>query len=221
MVEGRNPLASYLRSCERTIATQSNTKPVKIKLLRQAWNAFARLLDIDWYESFQCPLCGPCPEVVRVVAQAGERRVAQAGEQRVVAQAGERRVVTQAGERRVVAQAGQRTVMAQAGEWRVVAQAGERRVVTQAGERRAVTQAGERRVAQAGERRVVEQAGERRVVVQAGAQRVVAQAGEQRVRHRLQIYGTRGVGVVPFCLQMVTFTLPFPIGSLLSLPVHS
>ena len=64
MVEGRNPLASYLRSCERTIATQSNTKPVKIKLLRQAWNAFARLLDIDWYESFQCPLCGPCPEVV-------------------------------------------------------------------------------------------------------------------------------------------------------------
>ena len=38
MVEGRNPLASYLHSCERTLATQSNTKAVKIKLLRQAWN---------------------------------------------------------------------------------------------------------------------------------------------------------------------------------------
>ena len=61
MDEGRNPLALYLHSCERTLATQSNTKPVKIKLLRQAWNAFARLLDIDWYESFQCPLCGALP----------------------------------------------------------------------------------------------------------------------------------------------------------------
>jgi len=64
MVEGRNPLALYLHSCERTLVTQSNTKPVKIKLLRQAWNALARLLDIDWYDSFQCPLGGPCLEVV-------------------------------------------------------------------------------------------------------------------------------------------------------------
>ena len=43
---------------------QSNTKPVRINLLRQTWNAFAQLLDIDWFESFQCPLCQPCPEVV-------------------------------------------------------------------------------------------------------------------------------------------------------------
>lgn len=64
MVEGRNPLVSYLRSCERTLATQSHTKPDKTKTLQWAWNAFARLLDIDWRENFQCPLCGPCPEVV-------------------------------------------------------------------------------------------------------------------------------------------------------------
>ena len=64
MIEGKNPLVAYLRSCERSMAVQSHTKPVKIKLLRLAWNAFARLLDIDWLEGFICPICGPLPSVV-------------------------------------------------------------------------------------------------------------------------------------------------------------
>lgn len=40
------------------------TKPVSIKLLRQAWNSFARLLAIDWSQAFLCPVCGPSPSTV-------------------------------------------------------------------------------------------------------------------------------------------------------------
>ena len=42
------------------------TKPVRIKLLQQAWNFFARLLDIDWAEAFMCPvaICGPSPDTI-------------------------------------------------------------------------------------------------------------------------------------------------------------
>ncbi len=47
MIEGRNPLAAYLRACNRSFAAQSLTAPVQVKLLRHAWNAFARLLEID------------------------------------------------------------------------------------------------------------------------------------------------------------------------------
>ncbi len=54
MVEGRNPLSAFLRACERSFATQSSTNPVKIKLLCEAWNAFSRLMDIDWQQSFVC-----------------------------------------------------------------------------------------------------------------------------------------------------------------------
>ena len=61
MVEGRNPLVSY---CERTFATLSNTKSVKIKPFQHAWLAFIRLLDIQWSESFHNILCGSNPEVV-------------------------------------------------------------------------------------------------------------------------------------------------------------
>ena len=55
----------------------------------------------------------------------------------------------------------------------------------------------------------------------AGGQRVVAQSEEQR--HKLEIYGTRGVSVTLLCLQLLIplFGLPLPIGSLLSLPVSS
>lgn len=64
MVEGKNPLAAFQRSCERSFSTQSLTKPIKVKLLHQAWNSFARLLDINWSDTFACPLCGPSPKVV-------------------------------------------------------------------------------------------------------------------------------------------------------------
>ena len=58
MLEGRNRLISYLRACERNHRIESHTQPVHIKKLRQAWNAFARLLDVDTDKAFECPLCG-------------------------------------------------------------------------------------------------------------------------------------------------------------------
>ena len=42
----------------------SLTKSVSLKLLRNAWNAFSRLLDINFTECFCCPLCGPSPTTV-------------------------------------------------------------------------------------------------------------------------------------------------------------
>ena len=64
MLEGKNPLIAFLRASSRSFSVQSHTKPVSIKLLRQAWNAFARLLSIDFVESFSCPICGPSPSTV-------------------------------------------------------------------------------------------------------------------------------------------------------------
>ena len=64
MVEGKNPLISYLRACQRNHEALSITKPASISHLRKAWNAFARLLDINWSESFQCLICGPTQNTV-------------------------------------------------------------------------------------------------------------------------------------------------------------
>lgn len=57
MVEGRNPLIAYLQASQRSHSSQSLTQRGKIAVLWQAWNAFSRLLDIDFTTSFQCPLC--------------------------------------------------------------------------------------------------------------------------------------------------------------------
>ena len=64
MLEGKNPLVAFLRASSRSFSVQSHTKPVSIKLLHQTWNAFARLLCIDFVESFSCPICGPSPTTV-------------------------------------------------------------------------------------------------------------------------------------------------------------
>lgn len=64
MLEGKNPLIAFLRASTRSFLVQSQTKPVSIKLLRQAWNAFARLLDVNLAESFTCPMCGPSPNTI-------------------------------------------------------------------------------------------------------------------------------------------------------------
>lgn len=64
MLEGKNPLIAFLRASTRSFLVQSHTKPVSIKLLCQAWNAFAQLLCIDFFESFSCPICGPSPTTV-------------------------------------------------------------------------------------------------------------------------------------------------------------
>lgn len=64
MLEGKNPLITFLRASKQSFSIQSMTKPVSIKLLRQAWNSFARLLDIKWSEAFLCPICGPSPGTI-------------------------------------------------------------------------------------------------------------------------------------------------------------
>ena len=64
VLEGRNPLVSYLRACQQNHEILSNAKPVSIGHLQKAWNAFARLLNTNWNESFQCPLCGPSPPTI-------------------------------------------------------------------------------------------------------------------------------------------------------------
>ena len=61
MLEGKNPVIAFLRASTRSFSSQSHTKPVSIKLLRQAWNAFARLLNVNFAETFSCPICGPSP----------------------------------------------------------------------------------------------------------------------------------------------------------------
>ena len=54
----------FYRSICKSFYIQSESKPVHVNLLRQAWNAFARLLDIDWKESFNCHLCGLAPQTI-------------------------------------------------------------------------------------------------------------------------------------------------------------
>ena len=64
MVEGRNPLAAYMRASSRSHASQSHTKSVPIATLRAGWNSFSRLLDINFKSSFLCPICGVEPSTV-------------------------------------------------------------------------------------------------------------------------------------------------------------
>jgi len=64
MLEGRNPLMAFYRSSCKSFYIQSESKPVQVKLLRLAWNAFARLLDIDWKESFKCHMCGLASQTI-------------------------------------------------------------------------------------------------------------------------------------------------------------
>ena len=59
-----NTLHLMVRASKRTHNCQSNSKGAHVALFRRAWNAFIRLLDIDLLSSFQCPICGPCPDTV-------------------------------------------------------------------------------------------------------------------------------------------------------------
>ena len=54
----------YVRASKRSHNCQSNSKGAQVALFRRAWNAFIRLLDIYLLSSFQCPICGPCPDTV-------------------------------------------------------------------------------------------------------------------------------------------------------------
>ena len=64
MLEGKNPLIAFMRASSCSFSALSHTKPVSIKLLRQAWNAFSRLLNINFTECFSCPVCGPSPKTI-------------------------------------------------------------------------------------------------------------------------------------------------------------
>ena len=64
MLEGRNPLFAFYRSSCKSCYVQSESKPSHINLLRKAWNAFARLLDINWKESFSWYICGLTPQII-------------------------------------------------------------------------------------------------------------------------------------------------------------
>lgn len=52
------------RALKHNYATLSGTKCIAAHKLRTAWNAFGRLVDIDWEDGFTCPLCGSSPSVV-------------------------------------------------------------------------------------------------------------------------------------------------------------
>ena len=52
------------RAYQRSHIALSGTKCIPLHKLRLAWNAFARLLSIDWATVFECPECGKEPSVV-------------------------------------------------------------------------------------------------------------------------------------------------------------
>ena len=64
MLKGQNPFIAFLRASTHSFSSQSHTKPLLVKLLCQAWNAFARLLDINFTATFACPVCGPSPTTI-------------------------------------------------------------------------------------------------------------------------------------------------------------
>ena len=64
MVEGKNPLAAFYRAEVRTHAVLDITEPPSLKLIQSAWHSFASLLNLNYTESFKCPICGIYPQLV-------------------------------------------------------------------------------------------------------------------------------------------------------------
>ena len=64
MVETGSPLVSMHRHITATNRTMSNSDVIPLSVLRRAWNAFSRLLNIPLEHSFQCSICGPAPDVI-------------------------------------------------------------------------------------------------------------------------------------------------------------
>ena len=64
MVHTGSPLVSMHRHFSATNAVMSNADIIPLSVLRRAWNAFARLLDIDFTHVFVCQECGSNPEVI-------------------------------------------------------------------------------------------------------------------------------------------------------------
>ncbi|XP_070550905.1 uncharacterized protein [Ptychodera flava] len=64
MVESRNPLASFHRTYSERLAGLSGSEALPLHKFRLTWNAFARLLDLKYEDSFKCDTCGLQPPVV-------------------------------------------------------------------------------------------------------------------------------------------------------------
>ncbi|XP_078700649.1 uncharacterized protein LOC144927205 [Branchiostoma floridae x Branchiostoma belcheri] len=64
MVYARKPLKAAERSANKTRQTATTQSPLSYRLLRKAWNSWARRLAIPWNDVFCCPVCGPEPTTV-------------------------------------------------------------------------------------------------------------------------------------------------------------
>ncbi|KAI8496954.1 hypothetical protein Bbelb_256090 [Branchiostoma belcheri] len=67
MMESQHSLRAYHRACQRTNKMSTTTQLTdrdRYDIFLYAYNAFERLIDIDWTTSFQCPTCGLQPKVI-------------------------------------------------------------------------------------------------------------------------------------------------------------
>ena len=64
MVHTGSSLVSMHRHFSATNAVMSDVDIIPLSVLRRAWNAFARLLDIDFTHVSVCQECGSNPEVI-------------------------------------------------------------------------------------------------------------------------------------------------------------
>ena len=64
VVHTGSPLVSLHRHFSATNSVMSNQEIIPLSVLRKAWNAFARLLDIDYSNVFVCKHCGSNPDVI-------------------------------------------------------------------------------------------------------------------------------------------------------------
>lgn len=66
MVNGKNPIAAYYRQYDTRVQnlTACNEQAASYQSLRRAWNAYARLLDIDYNEAYKCEVCQDSPRII-------------------------------------------------------------------------------------------------------------------------------------------------------------
>ncbi|XP_077986107.1 uncharacterized protein LOC144440592 [Glandiceps talaboti] len=65
MKEARNPLVAFHRAyVEKLSESSRKCTPIPYHMLRLTWNAYIRLLDIDWQKDFTCEKCSDNPEII-------------------------------------------------------------------------------------------------------------------------------------------------------------
>ena len=58
MVKGKKSFSSILQICGTSLDV---SEPPSVKLIQSAWHSFAKLLNVNYNESFKCPVCGTYP----------------------------------------------------------------------------------------------------------------------------------------------------------------